>query len=341
MAAVTAPRGPDGSGSWAHGPVALGHRRLKIIDTSERGAQPMVDRGPRPGDRLQRLHLQPPRAARRAGGRGLRLRLGERHRGDPQGLPLLGRGLPRPAAGHVRLRAARDRTGRHAAGARPAGHQAAVPGRGPRGGCALPPAPGAAGRRRRGHLGRPRGAAPLHELARGGAPAADDPGRGDQAAAGHDGGDRGRRPAHRPALVAGRVQPRPRPARWPSPSGTGAAGVPADRGAPPDGGRRARGRAAVRRAGLQPDRGAAGPRRPGGPGHLLDRLPRRRRPRGQRVRLLRPGGPRAGHRPPPDGDRRGPRAARAPPGGVGDGRADGLATTTWPSTCCPRRSPGT
>jgi asparagine synthase (glutamine-hydrolysing) len=42
MAAVTAPRGPDGSGSWSHGPVAFSHRRLKIIDTSERGAQPMV-----------------------------------------------------------------------------------------------------------------------------------------------------------------------------------------------------------------------------------------------------------------------------------------------------------
>ncbi|HET7369536.1 MAG TPA: N-acetylglutaminylglutamine amidotransferase [Gammaproteobacteria bacterium] len=36
-------RGPDGDGLFAHGPVALGHRRLKIIDLSERGAQPMVD----------------------------------------------------------------------------------------------------------------------------------------------------------------------------------------------------------------------------------------------------------------------------------------------------------
>lgn len=35
-------RGPDGSGLHAAGPVALGHRRLKIIDLSERGAQPMV-----------------------------------------------------------------------------------------------------------------------------------------------------------------------------------------------------------------------------------------------------------------------------------------------------------
>ncbi|ROZ89435.1 N-acetylglutaminylglutamine amidotransferase [Gordonia sp. OPL2] len=36
-------RGPDGSGVFAKGSVALGHRRLKIIDLSERGGQPMVD----------------------------------------------------------------------------------------------------------------------------------------------------------------------------------------------------------------------------------------------------------------------------------------------------------
>jgi asparagine synthase (glutamine-hydrolysing) len=38
-----APRGPDGEGVVARGRVALGHRRLKIIDLSERAAQPMSD----------------------------------------------------------------------------------------------------------------------------------------------------------------------------------------------------------------------------------------------------------------------------------------------------------
>ena len=41
--AVMSPRGPDGSGIWAQGRAALGHRRLSIIDLSARGAQPMVD----------------------------------------------------------------------------------------------------------------------------------------------------------------------------------------------------------------------------------------------------------------------------------------------------------
>ena len=38
-----ADRGPDGSGIWSNGPLALGHRRLSIIDLSAAGSQPMVD----------------------------------------------------------------------------------------------------------------------------------------------------------------------------------------------------------------------------------------------------------------------------------------------------------
>jgi len=42
MTETMAHRGPDGQGVWCEGPVALGHRRLSIIDLST-GAQPMGD----------------------------------------------------------------------------------------------------------------------------------------------------------------------------------------------------------------------------------------------------------------------------------------------------------
>lgn len=43
MNAVMKRRGPDGAGLWMNGNAALGHRRLKIIDLTERAQQPMVD----------------------------------------------------------------------------------------------------------------------------------------------------------------------------------------------------------------------------------------------------------------------------------------------------------
>jgi asparagine synthase (glutamine-hydrolysing) len=43
MLGCLAPRGPDGEGAWTQDRVALVHRRLKIIDLSDAGAQPMVD----------------------------------------------------------------------------------------------------------------------------------------------------------------------------------------------------------------------------------------------------------------------------------------------------------
>ena len=43
MGEALAPRGPDGAGLWLDGHVGLVHRRLAIIDLSERGAQPMRD----------------------------------------------------------------------------------------------------------------------------------------------------------------------------------------------------------------------------------------------------------------------------------------------------------
>ena len=44
MATTMKHRGPDGSGVWASGAVALGHQRLSVIDLSDLSAQPMVDR---------------------------------------------------------------------------------------------------------------------------------------------------------------------------------------------------------------------------------------------------------------------------------------------------------
>jgi asparagine synthase (glutamine-hydrolysing) len=43
MAQTMGSRGPDGAGSWSHDAAALAHRRLKIIDLSCAGDQPMTD----------------------------------------------------------------------------------------------------------------------------------------------------------------------------------------------------------------------------------------------------------------------------------------------------------
>ena len=43
MTATMSDRGPDGEGLWSSGPIALGHRRLSIIDLSACGNQPMHD----------------------------------------------------------------------------------------------------------------------------------------------------------------------------------------------------------------------------------------------------------------------------------------------------------
>jgi asparagine synthase (glutamine-hydrolysing) len=43
MTAALASRGPDGQGMWSAGGVGLGHRRLRIIDLSPAGTQPMID----------------------------------------------------------------------------------------------------------------------------------------------------------------------------------------------------------------------------------------------------------------------------------------------------------
>lgn len=47
MTEAVAHRGPDAQGLWNNGPVALGHRRLSILDLSPDGAQPMHSRNDR------------------------------------------------------------------------------------------------------------------------------------------------------------------------------------------------------------------------------------------------------------------------------------------------------
>ena len=84
-------RGPDGTGVHAAGPdrarppPSQDHRPLR----ARRPAHGRRRAGP--GRRVQRLHLQLPRAARRAGGGGLPLLLHLRHGGAAQGVPPLGR----------------------------------------------------------------------------------------------------------------------------------------------------------------------------------------------------------------------------------------------------------
>lgn len=43
MTGIISHRGPDDEGAWINGPIALGHRRLSILDLSPAGHQPMVD----------------------------------------------------------------------------------------------------------------------------------------------------------------------------------------------------------------------------------------------------------------------------------------------------------
>ena len=71
----------------------------------------------------------------------------------------------------------------------------------------------------------------------------------------------------------------------------------------PHGGRRPGRDPALRRPGLLADRRAARARGPDRAGDVLDRLRGRRRPRGRRVRVLRPDRARVRHRPPPAADR--------------------------------------
>ena len=213
MCSRLAARGPDGSGIWADGRVALGHRRLAIIDLSAAGVAADGGRRARADPGVQRLHLQLPGAAGRTAGRRLPVLLHLGHRGHRQGLRAMGSGLRRAVHGDVRVRhrRARDRPGDP--GPRPPRHQAAVPGPDPRPAALRVVPAGPARRRRHRHLDRPHRAGALHELPLGRAGAAHDPQRRAQTAA----GDRARRSsptARSPTTSTGaRSSPATRPAR--------------------------------------------------------------------------------------------------------------------------------
>ena len=57
MTEAMARRGPDAHGLRAQGSVAFGHRRLRVIDTSDAAEQPMVDPHLGLSHRLQRRDL--------------------------------------------------------------------------------------------------------------------------------------------------------------------------------------------------------------------------------------------------------------------------------------------
>ena len=266
--------------------------------------------------------------------------LHQRHRGDPQGVPPVGRRLRRAPGRHVRLLPGRARQRAGRAGPRPPRHQAAVPGRGDRAAAVRLDAARAAGRRRGRHVDRPGGAAPLPDVPRGGAGAPDDPAGRAQAAAGH-------RAARSSPTAAAASAPTGAPSSAAGPSTTGwdaarlAGRHPrraAHRRRAAHGGRRARRRAAVGRARLEPHRRPAGRGGRVRPADVQHRLRVARRHRGRRVPLLRRRWPSAfgtDHhriRVPSDAAAAGARRRHRR-----HERADGQPRRASPSTCCRRR----
>ena len=242
--------------------------------------------------RLQRLHLQPPRAARASSSAPAHaFRSTSRHRGAAAGLGASGaRACSTACTGCSRSALVEQRTGRVVLARDRLGRQAAVPGRAPAAALrAASTLPALLAARRRRHERRPGRAAPLPVAGTPSCPAPRTILRGVRKLAA---GDACWSSSPTAAAASARYWNPPferdRRRGWtPRTGGRGARGAARGRAAA-DGRRRAGRHPALRRAGLEPDRRAA---RRGGParaGDVLDRLPGRGRARGQRVRVLGP-----------------------------------------------------
>ncbi len=122
-------RGPDAGAVWveAEGGVALGQRRLAIIDLTPGGAQPMHSADAPLRHHLQRRDLQLPRHPPRARSSGPLAAQRFRYRGAARSLRAVGGGSgDRAGDRHVRVRVVGPQDADPGAGARPARHQAAL-----------------------------------------------------------------------------------------------------------------------------------------------------------------------------------------------------------------------
>ena len=197
MADALAPRGPDGSGAWAHGGIALGHRRLRIIDLSERGAQPMVDSELGLAVVFNGCIYNHRELRRELEAAGLRFFSDSDTEVVLKAYRLWGERCVDRFKGMFAFAIAERDSGRLVLARDRLGVKPLYLADGPAGAALRLDPPRAAARRRRRHHDRSRGAASLPQLALGRAGAAHDPGRRAQAAARHRAHRRAGRPAPR------------------------------------------------------------------------------------------------------------------------------------------------
>ena len=208
MARVLEPRGPDGWGVVGHGPLALAHQRLKIIDLSETGAQPMVDSDLGLTAVFNGIIYNYKQLRDELHAEGYRffstsdteVLLKAFHRWGPSCVEQF--------KGMFAFAIADRRTGELVLGRDRLGIKPLYVAAGAGRGAVRVVAARAAGRRRAQHRRRPRRAAPLHELPLRGPRAAHDPAGRPEAPAGHGPHDLPRRRHHRLDLLGARVHAR-------------------------------------------------------------------------------------------------------------------------------------